>query len=361
MNILILQKNAGKAGAQNSLRRLLSSEVFRKQNVLVVTGTQGWFLDQVKSLGIRYISIRYPAYRSLYGKMIGNRIWFSKVIRELKKIDFVPDILQGNNHFEAPFLHLLKEHFTKAKTVAFIRDPDVNEQDYIKYRSGECDIRIAVSQFMHDSLVWDREAKVFNNGVFENEIYPFSNKSSVYPSRWLVLGNPSKRKGWSDFLSALNFLQESNRLNDVKQIVFTGMPSGNQLIEYQNRCRSFKDKINLEFVPFFDNLGEACQDFDLIIQPSRSESFGMALLEACCAGKCVVSSRTGVAEKLILNPNLLFEPCEVSGLVASLEYVLSNWQNIGDDRKEMLQIVRENYSTERNAGKIIKLYEQMLG
>lgn len=360
MNILVLQKNSGKAGAQNSLRRLLASEAFQKQNVLVVTGMDGWFLEQVKFMNIPYISIRYPAYRSLYGKIIGNRLWLYRVISELKRNDFVPDILQGNNHFEAPFLHMLHRYFEQAKTVVFIRDPEVTEQDYIKYQSGLCDMRIAVSQFMYESLAWDREAKVFNNGVFENEIYPSSKNRDAYPSRWLVLGNPSKRKGWIDFLSALRILQKKNCLSFLNKIVFTGIPLDDQLIEYNNICQSFKDKIDLEFVPFFDDLGKACQSFDLIIQPSRSESFGMALLEACCAGKYVISSKTGIAEKIILNPKLLFEPGHIDGLVACLEYVLSNWNDMVDDHDEMLKIVSENFSTERNAAKIIDLYEQML-
>lgn len=361
MNILILQKNPTKAGAQNSLRRLLSSQAFRNQQLLVVTGTHGWFLEQVKAMGVPHIAIDYPSVRSLYGRLIGNKLWVAKVVRELKRVGFRPDILQANNHLEAPFLHLFKEHFPGAKTVAFIRDPDVSERDYKKYGCDQCDLRIAVSQFMHDALLWDTQAKVFNNGVFQSEIYPPPETKSAFPSRWLVVGNPSARKGWADLFAALGKLHAANRLGPVKQIVFTGVPSEAESAEYRDLCQKLKAEISLEFVPFFTNLGEACQSFDLIIQPSRSESFGMALLEACCTGRCVISSKTGIAENLIVNPNLLFEPGQVDGLAACLDYVLANWQVMKDDREETLQIVREKFSTENNTEKVIALYQQMLG
>lgn len=360
MNILVLQKNTGKAGAQNSLRRLLSSQAFREQNVVVVTGTQGWFLEQVKLLNLPYIAIDYPAVRSLYGRLIGNKMWINKVVDELNKMAFTPDILQCNNHFEAPFLHGLKKHFQKAKTVAFIRDPDVRKTDYIKYQSGLCDLRIAVSQFMQDALTWDRMALVFNNGVFENEIYPIAEKKSLFPARWLVLGNPSKRKGWADFFDALKLLTETSWLENVQEIVFTGVPEGNEFLEYKGLINQLKTRINLAFAPFYSNLGEACQQFDLIVHPSRSESFGMALLEACCTGKCVVSSKTGVAEKLISNENLLFEPCQPQQIFDCLAYVLANWGNMPDDYKSFLAIVRENFSTENNAASIIQWYDSVL-
>jgi len=84
MNILILQKNTGKAGAQNSLRRLLMSEEFRKQNVVVVTGTEGWFVDQVKAQDIPVISVNFPSSRSIYGRIIGNSLWLYSVTKALK-------------------------------------------------------------------------------------------------------------------------------------------------------------------------------------------------------------------------------------------------------------------------------------
>lgn len=357
MNILVLQKNTGKAGAQNSLRRLLSSQAFSKQNIVVVTGTQGWFLEQVKLLNLSYIAIDYPAVRSLYGRVMGNRIWIKKVVDELNKMAFTPDILQCNNHFEAPFLLGLKKHFSQARTVVFIRDPDVSETDYIKYKSGLCDLRIAVSQFMQDALIWDRQSVVFNNGVFENEIYRVVDPPKPFPGRWLILGNPSKRKGWIDFFDALKHISETHWLDNVHEIVFTGVPEHNEFVEYQGFIDQLKTRIKIEFVPFYANLGEACQQFDLIVHPSRSESFGMALLEACCTGKCVISSKTGVAEKLILNKNLLFEPGNAEELFFCLVYVISNWETLPADYNSLLAIVRENFSTENNAARVIQLYE----
>ena len=358
MNILILQKNTGKAGAQNSLRRLLMSEEFRKQNVVVVTGTEGWFVDQVKAQDIPVISVNFPSSRSIYGRIIGNSLWLYSVTKALKKMGFEPDVLQANNHVEAIYLKMLKNKFRNAATVVFLRDGYIREPSYLKYQCHVCDIRVAVSRAMADAVSWDKEIAVINNGVFEDEIYPASSIKPTFPRRWLVIGNPNEGKGWFDFLSALSLLNDSQSLSGVEEIVFTGVPSGELLKRYESACAQFSGKVLIEFSLPFENLGQACQNFDVVISPSRRESFGMAMLEACCSGKCVVSSKTGIAESIISNSKLLFTPGCVNELAACLKYLLIDWHDISGINDESLQRVRQFYSVEENAKNLVQLYRK---
>lgn len=355
MNILIIQKNTGKAGAQNSLRRLLSTKAFKEHNVVVITGLDGWFVEQIKSLRIPVISVKFPGIRSLYGKMIGNKLWAHTVVKALNENGYTPDILQANNHMEVPFLKLLKKKYVNAKTAVFLRDGYIKNAAYIKYGCQACDFKIAVSQVMADIVSWDQEVAVINNGVFEHEIFSENNLKIEFPRRWLVIGNPKPGKGWLDFLSALSLI-DGAMLTPVEKIVFTGQPEGNLEKPYEIACGQFKDKLEIEFIKPFENLGQACQDFDVVVSPSRKESFGMAMLEAYCSGKCVIASRTGVSESLILNSNLLFDPGDVFQLVDCLNYVLTKWNDIALINSDELNVVRQRFSVEGNAKKILQLY-----
>jgi glycosyltransferase involved in cell wall biosynthesis len=355
MNILIIQKNTGKAGAQNSLRRLLSTQAFKEHNVVVITGMDGWFVEQMKSLCIPVLSVKFPGVRSLYGKTIGNKLWTHTVVKALKEHGYIPDILQANNHMEVPFLKLLKKKYVNAKTAVFLRDGYIKKAGYIKYGCHECDFKIAVSQTMANIVSWDENIIVINNGVFENEVFPDNKFKADFPRRWLVVGNPKPGKGWLDFLSALRLI-ENARLAHVERIVFTGKPEGDLKKSYEIACGEFKDKLHIDFIEPYENLGQACQDFDVVVSPSRKESFGMAMLEAYSSGKCVIASRTGVSESLILNSNLLFNPGDVFQLSDCLNYVLTKWDDIAPTSSEELNVVSQRFSVEGNANKIILLY-----
>ncbi len=53
---------------------------------------------------------------------------------------------------------------------------------------------------------------------------------------------------------------------------------------------------------------ELTREYELVINASRGETFGMAAIEVIAAGISLLSSRTGVIEKVIENEGLLFEP-----------------------------------------------------
>lgn len=356
MNILILQKNTGIAGAQNSLRRLLLTDTFKKHKVVVVTGLDGWFVEQTEKLGIPVISVDFPSSRSVYGKLAGNHLWLKFVIKTLNDMDFVPEVLQANNHVEAPFLKLLKNEYRQALSVVFLRDGYLQESTFNKYQCYECDLKVTVSKTMLDVLRWDSSVFLINNGIFEHEIYSMPCQKSSVPARWLVLGNPNAGKGWFDFFSALSRLVKLGLVDDVETIVLTGIPTGEDLELYDVVCNGFIGKIDIEFVSPFEDLGLACKNFDLIISPSRNESFGMAVLEACCSRECVVSSRTGIADKIIFDSRMLFFPGNVDELVESLKYVIEKWPNVLGLRDQDLDHVRGCFNVERNAKSLLKLF-----
>ena len=309
----------------------------------------------MKALRIPVISVKFPGIRSLYGKTIGSKLWTDTVVKALQKNGYIPDILQANNHMEVPFLKLLKKNYLNAKTSVFLRDGYIEKAGYIKYGCHECDFKIAVSQAMANIVSWDQGVTVINNGIFENEIYPCNKCKADFPRRWLVIGNPKPGKGWLDFLSALHSMDDTS-LTHVESIVFTGQPEADLEKSYEMACGQFNGNLNIEFVEPYENLGLACQDFDLVVSPSRKESFGMAMLEAYCSGKCVIASRTGVSESLILNSNLLFNPGDVLQLADCLNYVLKNWDDITATSSEKLNEIRQSFSVEGNANKLMLLY-----
>jgi len=63
--------------------------------------------------------------------------------------------------------------------------------------------------------------------------------------------------------------------------------------------------------------------YDLVINPSRMESFGTAAIEVLAAGVPLLSSRTGVIEQVQESAEMLFPPHRPEALASALKNVLT--------------------------------------
>jgi len=107
---------------------------------------------------------------------------------------------------------------------------------------------------------------------------------------------------------------------------------------------------------------EAYVDSDVVVLPSRYETFPMTILEAYACGKPVIASKVGGLEDLIINgeTGLLFEAGNIKRLTRSI-FNLINSDNIA---KEMglksKNFVRENFTVEEVVERLKKVYQELL-
>jgi len=112
-----------------------------------------------------------------------------------------------------------------------------------------------------------------------------------------------------------------------------------------------------------DDIAELLPTFDLFVSPSRSEPFGLSIVEAMAAGTPVVASMSEGARETI-DDNLtgrLFPISDVEALAKAVCELLSD-----PGQRERLsataqRVVRERFSLERMVVKTEKVYQQVLG
>lgn len=95
---------------------------------------------------------------------------------------------------------------------------------------------------------------------------------------------------------------------------------------------------------------------------SRTEGFGLTLLEAMASGNALVAARAGAAETVIApDTGVLVPPGDVEALVAALEPLMRNPEQAAAMGARARARVVEQFSAEREADRIAELYAQVRG
>lgn len=136
----------------------------------------------------------------------------------------------------------------------------------------------------------------------------------------------------------------------------------------ENNLKKLAKKEGLEkLIKFFGRLNHQevmrlMRSCDIFILPSWNEAFGVVYLEAMANGKPVIACRGEGIDGIIKDKEtgILVKPKDVDSLVKAMDYLLSNLDEARDIGKRARKLVLKNYSWEKSAEKIIKVYQEVL-
>ena len=355
--ILYLQRKPGKGGAQHSLSRVLAHERIRALDPLLVTEEEGWLTRRCDQLGVNHMEIAFPSTRSITGRLFQNRGFARLLEKRLRGIGVKPVIVHGNDHHEG-LLVIALSRMLGTKSVLFLRSPGMNRHDYLKHRCREVDLLIAVGDELKERVEgWDprREVTLVHNGVYRDEIRPPKDRAPAFPEVVLVVGSHRDWKGWGDVIEALLILKNERDLPPLK-VHFTGReptPEENDLGLQR------LPGIEFRFLGVQEDFLNLVRRYDLVVNASRMESFGMAAIETLAAGVPLLSSRTGVIEKVQKKEHMLFRPGNPADLARALGRLMVHWENFDFDLEGCQKIILEDFSSDRTVDNLVRAYEKI--
>jgi glycosyltransferase involved in cell wall biosynthesis len=355
-SVIYLQNRTHRAGAQTCLARLLCHGGLREWAPVLLCGCPGWLADRVAAAGVRVVRQPFPASRSLPSRLFGNRLFARRVAAALAAQGIRPALIHANDHWEG-LLGLAFARQCQVPAVIFLRSPGMTQADYAKYRCGDYDLVLTVGEELRQrAQAWEAHKTIHlvSDGIDRAEFAAPKPWPDAFPSRVLVIGSPLDWKGWADFTAALAILEKAAEW-PAWQCDFTGDqpdPARNNLhLEALQRtqCR---------FLGRVEKFHDLVRGYDLVINPSRMESFGMASVETVAAGVPLLSSRVGVIEQVIRQPEFLFAPHQPASLVAALRTLRQKWPLVSFAAADARERIETCFLVDHAVGKLRQLYGQ---
>jgi glycosyltransferase involved in cell wall biosynthesis len=356
--VLYVQNDTHRAGAQTCLARLLAQENIQQWRPAVVCSQPGWFTEECAKLGVRCIIVPFPRSRSLGARLFKNEAFVSDVCRELDRLSIRPAIVHANDHWEG-ILSIRLASALKARSAIFLRTSRLTQRQYRKYRCNEFDFIAAVGEPLRaNTQAWDANNVIHltYDGISRGEFSPPKAKAARAPSRVLAIGAVRVSKGWADLVEALSILERDGRRRpDV--VDFTGrLPS-----RWENDLKLERlTRTQCNFIGRVDEFRELVLGYDLVINPSRSESFGMAAIEVLAAGVPLLSSRAGVLGRVVDEDHMLFPVSRPGALASAIHNLLANWETLDLGVEQAQKNIRENFLIEQAAAEIDRHYQQLV-
>ena len=322
VHVLYIQGRASKAGAQTCLERLMRSQELLPFTPVLLVGEEGWLTSACRDNGIPVICIDFPSSRSVFSLLYKNNLFANRVVSELKRLGIQPTIIHANDHNES-LLGLVLKRILEVPLVLFVRSPSMSIHDFQKYKCASSDYIIAVGDEIQERVQgWTTGHQIdcTYDAIYPEEVMAPLNCKKAVPNHLLIIGSHLDWKGWADLTEALFLSQLGGKV--ITEVSFTGKRPDKELNDLGLE-RFLGVKFN--FLGHTEDFVNLVRGFQLVINPSRQETFGMAAVEVVASGVPLLTTRVGVMEKFIKDVRFLSNPSDPSDLSDKLLKILMYW------------------------------------
>jgi glycosyltransferase involved in cell wall biosynthesis len=337
---------------------MLSQSLIRSWRPVVLCSSAGWLTEECQRRGIESLIVPFPRSRSVLARLYGNSQFVRFVQRKLGDVGVRPSIVHANDHWEGILGVRLAEALS-ARSVLFLRTSRLTREEYFKYSCDHYESVAAVGPALQARVqAWAPNQKIhmIYDGLERDEFLPPKKKANGAPRRTLVIGAERPSKGWADLVEALIILEQRG-LHFFDQVDFTGdKPSKAENELKLSRVKS----VQFRFLGRIDEFRDLVREYDLVINPSRSDSFGMAAIETLAAGVPVLTSRTGVLEQVIPLDHMLFPPKQPRALAEAIERLMNGWDQLDLGVARAQELVLRRFPIEKPAMEVDNLYRRLI-
>lgn len=286
---------------------------------------------------------------------------FSRILKVYLEKEQMPDIVHAHivsyaapasilkERYGIPFV--ITEHWSKTNV------GNITERvkgDSFVYHAA--DVIICVSEALSRSLRdnFGVESVVIPNMVDKRFFENYSEPGKHEGLRFISVGNLLPIKGYDILIKAFAKVDRT----DVTLDIVGGGPEKEHLQSLINKNR-LQDRVKLLGLKTPDEVGRYMSQSDCLVLSSRSETFGIVIIEAMAKGLPVIATQCGGPETIINADNGITVPVgDIDALSGAIEFMIGHAAQF--NRKAIRQKCIECYSEETIADKIIDVYNKVL-
>lgn len=233
---------------------------------------------------------------------------------------------------------------------------------------------IAVSKAVEKNILVQKifpkeKIRVVHNGIDISDAEQFSvkqiksdNKSS-HSKGFLIgtVGELKELKGHEEFIRAAALLVK--KFDDIHFVIVGSDNSKKKenTRKFETLCVDLKIRERVKFIDWVEPLREFLSSLDVFVSASRSESFGLAIVEAMNCGVAVVATKTEGACEIIENEKTgsLVDVGNVEAISNAIELLLNDEAKRKALGYAAMQDVRGRFSLEKMIEETEKVYQEM--
>lgn len=357
--VIFVHGSLGMGGAE-VLRLSVLEEMLRRPEVSVrvcVLRERGVLADHVEELGVPL-------------DVLGNRGGLLDIVGIIRLAQYLrrhnPDIVQSSQFVTN--LHSRMATWLAGGSRGIIEEHGVYNWKRWHHRlldrliNRGADAVVACSRCVADSaskhLSRDVSTITVIHNCASNEHFE-GNEASNNQADGLVVcavGTLRWEKGYRYLLDAWRQLEANHQLPANSKLWIVGTGPLEQELKHMT-----KDTPSVVFLGRRDDTAQLLRSADLFVLPSVNEGFGIAIVEAMCAGLPVISTTSGGIPEVIHHgrTGILVPPEDAESLVAAI----AELANDPEQRKSLSQAARtealRRFTPKRYCDELLQLYQQM--
>jgi glycosyltransferase involved in cell wall biosynthesis len=298
--------------------------------------------------------------RTEHGQKIKYMFQYTKFILE-HKIDIIHCQLENSVKFSA----LAKILNPRIKIFTTVHE--TNAFKYLKYYEVLldrllCRKIIAISECVRDEIlskgIPQKKVVTIYNAINMRKFMSFQGKHKK--NKRIVIGNVSRivpeKKGQDILINAIAKLKE--RYTNILCLFAGECPNDKiaKLDELKQLCILNDVEDNVKFLGNVNNISRFLDNIDIFVLPSRSEGFGIALIEAMAKGVPCIASDIDGPKEIIKNSEygLLFQHENADALAQKIEFRINNMEI---ETEKIRNYIIDNYSIDCMINRILNVYD----
>ena len=221
---------------------------------------------------------------------------------------------------------------------------------------------VAVSGAVQDFLIANgvtREEKiqVIYNGITATKLEADTFNRADEDFRIVTIGTLNHNKGIQYLIKALPKVVKE--FPNIKLDIVGDGPYKKELVAEIKRSKL--EKV-VKFDGFVEDIREHLTKFDVYIQPSLSESFGLAIVEAMSVGLPVIATNTGGIPEVVVEgkTGLLVEPANPEALSEAILKILRDPEKSKIMGETGRKLAADKFDIEKMVKKLERLYEETI-